>query len=497
MNDAIEEAKARARLLHRRVRDGDEVRAGDVLIELDDAQARAVHATVRQTYLAQRAMEARLTAELTGAPSIRFHEDVLSATQDEVKQHMAAQVRLFEARRAAQAAAVAAQQEVIAGQESQIQGVEQMIASRQAQQALQSSQTSAVQRLADEGFAPRNQALQLAQAQAELRTAITSLRTEQLRLRRSQAEARERLAALRQEFVEQVSAQMADVQREVQANQERMLAAELDLSRMLITAPVAGQVLGLAVHNPGGVVEPSRPLMDILPRGEALVLDVKLPPHVIDTVRPGQDVEVRFSAFAATPHLVVMGKLTSVSGVVMADSGSPFRQSVLLNVGARDGIVDGWATMDGLGLVGRISGVGERTARVILLTDASSRIPVTIQPSGQRAMLVGDNTPAPPVEFLETPEQVRPGDRVISSGDGGIFPAGLLVGVVEADSERRLRVRLAADYERLSFLRVLRSHPAEEISEAGSLILPAFPPIQPAVTLPENAPAATVEPGDG
>lgn len=67
-----------------RVRDGDEVRAGDVLIELDDAQARAVHATVRQTYLAQRAMEARLTAELTGAPSIRFHEDVLSATQDEV-----------------------------------------------------------------------------------------------------------------------------------------------------------------------------------------------------------------------------------------------------------------------------------------------------------------------------------------------------------------------------------------------------------------------------
>ena len=208
---------------------------------------------------------------------------------------------------------------MIAGQESQIQGVEQMIASRQAQQALQSSQTSAVQRLADEGFAPRNQALQLAQAQAELRTAITSLRTEQLRLRRSQAEARERLAALRQEFVEQVSAQMADVQREVQANQERMLAAELDLSRMLITAPVAGQVLGLAVHNPGGVVEPSRPLMDILPRGEALVLDVKLPPHVIDTVRPGQDVEVRFSAFAATPHLVVMGKLTSVSGDALVE----------------------------------------------------------------------------------------------------------------------------------------------------------------------------------
>ncbi len=185
-------------------------------------------------------------------------------------------------------------------------------------------------------------------------------------------------------------------------------------------------------------------------------------------------------------------KLTSVSGVVLADSGSPFRQSVLLNVGSRDGIVDGWATMDGLGLVGRISGVGQTTARVILLTDASSRIPVTIQPSGQKAMLVGDNSPAPPVEFLEAPEQVRPGDRVISSGDGGVFPAGLLVGQVELGTDRRLRVRLAADYERLSFLRVLRSHPAEQINEAGGLIAPPVAPALPAPTA-----LTPTEAGDG
>ncbi len=189
-------------------------------------------------------------------------------------------------------------------------------------------------------------------------------------------------------------------------------------------------------------------------------------------------------------------KLTSVSGVVMADAGSPFRQSVLINVGSRDGIVDGWATMDGLGLVGRISGVGQTTSRVILLTDASSRIPVTIQPSGQKAMLVGDNSPAPPVEFVEAPEQVRPGDRVISSGDGGVFPAGLLVGQVELGTDQRLRVRLAADYERLSFLRVLRSHPAEQITEAGGLIPP---PVAPApedlpATTPADTPSADTEP---
>ena len=163
-------------------------------------------------------------------------------------------------------------------------------------------------------------------------------------------------------------------------------------------------------------------------------------------------------------------KLSYVTGVVLADSGSPFRQSVLLNVGARDGIVDGWATTDGLGLVGRIAGVGRNSSRVILLTDSNSRIPVSIQPSGQNAILTGDNTGAPPLEFLESPELVRPGDRVVSSGDGGVFPPDLLVGHVALGTDQRLRVRLSADYERLEFLRVLRSQATEGVADTGRLL---------------------------
>lgn len=163
-------------------------------------------------------------------------------------------------------------------------------------------------------------------------------------------------------------------------------------------------------------------------------------------------------------------KLTHVTGVVTADSGSPFRQSVLLNVGARDGIIDGWATIDGIGLVGRISGVGQNTSRVILLTDTNSRIPVTVQPSGQRAILVGDNEAAPTLELIENRDLVRPGDRVVTSGDGKVFPAGLLVGQVAQSPDRRLRARLAADYERLKFLRVLRSHDGELIEDQGTLL---------------------------
>ncbi|MES0863844.1 rod shape-determining protein MreC [Ruegeria sp. SCPT10] len=180
-------------------------------------------------------------------------------------------------------------------------------------------------------------------------------------------------------------------------------------------------------------------------------------------------------------------RLTYITGVVMADSGSPFRQSVLLNVGARDGIVDGWATMDGIGLVGRISGVGPDTARVILLTDASSAIPATIQPSGQTALIAGDNTPAPAVEFLENRELVRPGDRVTTSGDGGVFPAGLLVGQIAEDPGGRLRVRLSADFERLEFLRVLRFNAAPTIRDPGTVVGP---------TQPETA-LTSEEAGDG
>ena len=165
-------------------------------------------------------------------------------------------------------------------------------------------------------------------------------------------------------------------------------------------------------------------------------------------------------------------RLTYITGVVLADSGSPFRQSVLLNIGARDGVVDGWAAMDGIGLVGRISGTGETTSRVILLTDASSRIPATIQPSGQNSLIVGDNTLSPQIDFVEHADQVRPGDRVVSSGDGGVFPAGVLIGRVESDPGGRLRVRLAADYERLEFLRVLRDLGQERVNDPGNLIIP-------------------------
>jgi rod shape-determining protein MreC len=187
-------------------------------------------------------------------------------------------------------------------------------------------------------------------------------------------------------------------------------------------------------------------------------------------------------------------ELTFVTGLVLADSGSPFRRSVLINVGARDGILDGWATMDGLGLVGRVSGVGERTSRVLLVTDSNSRLPVTIQPSGQQALLIGDNSQTPLLDFIEAREDVSPGDRIVTSGDGGLFPPGLLVGQVVETTDGRLRARLSADLVRLQFLRVMRSHPGTTLDDPGSLVGPPWPlPAEDSADADADADAA---PGD-
>jgi rod shape-determining protein MreC len=134
---------------------------------------------------------------------------------------------------------------------------------------------------------------------------------------------------------------------------------------------------------------------------------------------------------------------------------------------------------------------------VILLTDTSSRIPVIIQPSGQRAILAGDNSIYPLLEFLEDTDAVRPGDRVVSSGDGALFPPDLLIGQVALGTDRRMRVRLSADYERLEFLRVLRAPPTEQISDAGALLIPEEPPQGPALSFdltPDPAPETGAQP---
>jgi protease secretion system membrane fusion protein len=274
------------------VKEGQWVKEGEVLVELDEAVAKANYQAVRQNYMSQRATESRLLAELRGASSITFHPDLLKNASDPlVQQHMQTQRDLFQSRRASNVASTV--------------GVSTMLENRQAQAALQAQQLSAIKELAAEGYAPRNQVLQMEQAQAELRAVVADLMASNTRVR--------------QEYLKEVSTQLADVRREVQSGQEKLAAVTEDLARTQLRSPVEGQVVGLTLGSTGGVVTPGQRLMDVVPKGEALMVDAKVPPHVIDKVYAGEAVEVRFATFANSPQLVLDGKLMSVSSDVITE----------------------------------------------------------------------------------------------------------------------------------------------------------------------------------
>ena len=146
-----------------------------------------------------------------------------------------------------------------------------------------------------------------------------------------------------------------------------------------------------------------------------------------------------------------------VTGEMMADSGSPFYQSGVINIGLKDGIKNGSAAVDGLGLVGRISGVGQKVARVLFLTDISSAIPIKIKRSNQKGLMIGDNSPWPLLEFVEEKGLINIGDRVFTSGDGNVFPSDILIGTIMIDNKKKLRVKPVANFESLEFLRILNT----------------------------------------
>ena len=149
--------------------------------------------------------------------------------------------------------------------------------------------------------------------------------------------------------------------------------------------------------------------------------------------------------------------LVWVTGEMMADSGSPFYQSGVINIGLQDGIKNGSAAVDGLGLVGRISGVGKNVSRVLFLTDISSAIPIKIKRINQKGLMMGDNSPWPLLEFVKEKGLINIGDRVFTSGDGNVFPSDILIGNILIDDKKKLRVKPVANFESLEFLRILNT----------------------------------------
>ena len=156
----------------------------------------------------------------------------------------------------------------------------------------------------------------------------------------------------------------------------------------------------------------------------------------------------------ANLHWIPDPALSYVTARVVADAGGVYARSVLLSIGPNNTVRKGQIALDASGLVGRVTEVGARSARVLLLTDMNSRIPVMLEGSRAPAILVGGNSPYPRLMFLPEGSKPAEGERVITSAVAQAFPAGLLVGTVHYSDSGVPEVDPAAHLERLEIVRI-------------------------------------------
>ncbi|MDP1630534.1 MAG: rod shape-determining protein MreC [Caulobacter sp.] len=166
-----------------------------------------------------------------------------------------------------------------------------------------------------------------------------------------------------------------------------------------------------------------------------------------------------------------------VTARVVADSRGPFANARLANAGSEVDIVIGYPVLSERGLVGRVVGVSRGASRVLLLTDVASRTPVMIDRSNARAILTGDGGPNPKLDYLRGREAVREGDRVLTSGDGGVMPRGLPVGRAVKGLDGRWRVVLDADSGAIDWVRILKFKDYVQLADQAALAATRLPPV--------------------
>jgi rod shape-determining protein MreC len=158
----------------------------------------------------------------------------------------------------------------------------------------------------------------------------------------------------------------------------------------------------------------------------------------------------------------------STTARVVADTGGLFVRTLLVDAGEKQGIAPGMPAVTPEGLAGRVVDVGCCSARVLLVTDFNSKIPVVLERSGDPALLVGDNSPQPALRFLPLDPDFAVGDRVITSGTGGLIPPGLVVGRISAVSTTKVAVESFVDWARLDYLALLHYAGVPLPSEPGA-----------------------------
>jgi membrane fusion protein, protease secretion system len=288
------------------VKDGDVVKAGQVLVRMNAVNANAQYEMSDVQYLTARATEARLIAERDGQSKIKFPEELLKRRNEpRVAELLAGQEQLLASRQGSLRNEMASMDESIVGLKAQIAGLEDSRKSMTEQVNLLKEQLSGMRDLAKEGYVARNRLLDLERTYAQLNGSIAEGIGNIGRARSQVLELSLRKAQRMQDYQKEVRTTLSDVQREAEGVEAKRDATKFELANVDVKAPVDGTVVNLAVFTQGGVVGAGAKMMDIVPSDDPLIVEGMLPVNMIDKVHAGLKTEMMFVAFNTnkTPHI--------------------------------------------------------------------------------------------------------------------------------------------------------------------------------------------------
>jgi HlyD family secretion protein len=310
------------------VKEGQSVKAGDLLVDLDDTITRA-NADVLTSQLAEGvARYARLLAERDGLTEIP--EDSIAfalAPEDlDIAKNVAGQRRLLEARDATKKTQIALLEEQIVQQSKRIEGYSTQLKSLREQARLVGEELDGVRRLNAEGYAPITRLRELERTRESISGQQGQLTAARAESQSGISEARLEIERLKQQAREDAIKESQDLEVQIATLIERRTAALDALHRSEIRAPEDGIVLGLKSHTTGGVISPGAPVMDIVPKGDKLVVAARIAPGDVDKVKPGQETLIRFSAFNArlTPEAIGSVRQVSADSFVDQQTGASY-----------------------------------------------------------------------------------------------------------------------------------------------------------------------------
>ncbi|MBB5215501.1 HlyD family type I secretion periplasmic adaptor subunit [Parapusillimonas granuli] len=306
------------------VREGDQVKAGQILIRLNDTRAVAEQGVISSQYILAKTTEARLLAERDGLPKIQYDPAVAERFQNDPRYISATSTQdmLFTTRREALEGEIAILQENLHGAEQQLKGLAQVQANRKNQISFIQRELKGVRELAKEGYLPRNRMFELERDAAQLQAALSNDVVEAGRTRNQVAELKLRILQRRQDYQKEVQSQLSEVQKEASALGDRLASLDYTVRETKIRAPIDGYVQNLSVHTVGGVIRPGTEVMEVVPLDHTYIVQAQVPVQAIDKVHPDLDVEITFPAFnhAQTPN--IPGKVLTVSADRLVDQAT-------------------------------------------------------------------------------------------------------------------------------------------------------------------------------